>query len=87
MTYGQSDIIIATKHGKSIRFDEQEARAMGRPAKGVRGINLSKGDEVVGMEQAPREASNPMCCPSAKTALVNARPLANTNASAAAGWA
>ncbi len=59
MTYGQSDIIIATKHGKSIRFDEQEARAMGRPAKGVRGINLSKGDEVVGMEQAPREGNQP----------------------------
>lgn len=59
MTYGQSDIIIATKHGKSIRFDEQEARAMGRPAKGVRGINLSKGDEVVGMEQAPREGEQP----------------------------
>lgn len=59
MTFGKSDIIIATKHGKSIRFDENEARPMGRPAKGVRGISLSKGDEVVGMEQAPNDAQQP----------------------------
>ena len=59
MTFGKSDIIIATKHGKSIRFDENEARPMGRPAKGVRGISLSKGDEVVGMEQAPNDAPQP----------------------------
>ncbi len=59
MTFGKSDIIIATKHGKSIRFDENEVRAMGRPAKGVRGIALAKGDEVVGMEQAPNDAEQP----------------------------
>lgn len=59
MTYGKSDIIIATKHGKSIRFDENQVRAMGRPAKGVRGINLAKGDEVVGMEHAPTDAQQP----------------------------
>ena len=59
MTFGKSDIIIATKHGKSIRFDENEARPTGRPAKGVRGISLSKGDEVVGMEQAPNDAQQP----------------------------
>ncbi len=59
MTYGKSDIIIATKNGKSIRFDENQVRAMGRPAKGVRGVNLSKGDEVVGMEHALREGDQP----------------------------
>ncbi len=59
MTFGKSDIIIATKHGKSIRFDENEVRSMGRPAKGVRGIALAKGDEVVGMEQAPNEGEQP----------------------------
>ncbi len=59
MTFGKSDIIIATKHGKSIRFAENEVRPMGRPAKGVRGISLSKGDEVVGMEQAPNDAPQP----------------------------
>ncbi len=59
MTFGKSDIAIATKQGKSIRFDENEVRSMGRPAKGVRAITLAKGDEVVGMEQAPTEGAQP----------------------------
>ena len=54
-TYGKSDILIATKNGKSIRFDENEVRSMGRPAKGVRAIDLAEGDVVVGMEQAPND--------------------------------
>ena len=58
-THGNSDILIATKQGKSIRFDENQVRAMGRTAKGVRGIRLAQGDSVVGMEQAPREGSQP----------------------------
>jgi len=59
MTFGKSDIAIATKQGKSIRFDENEVRSMGRPAKGVRGITLAKGDEVVGMEQASNDGEQP----------------------------
>ncbi|MBO4675057.1 MAG: DNA gyrase subunit A [Elusimicrobiaceae bacterium] len=55
MTFGKSDILIATKNGKSIRFDENEVRSMGRPAKGVRAIELGEGDVVVGMEQAPND--------------------------------
>ena len=43
-------MILASKHGKSIRFDESQVRAMGRSATGVRGINVSGSDEVVGME-------------------------------------
>ena len=58
-THGNSDILIATKQGKSIRFDENQVRAMGRTAKGVRGIRLASGDSVVGMEQAPREGAQP----------------------------
>ncbi len=54
MTYGNSDIIVATKNGKSIRFDENQVRAMGRPAKGVRSIFLQTDDLVVGMEQVPQ---------------------------------
>ena len=57
MTYGKSDILVATKKGKSIRFDENEVRSMGRPARGVRAINLAEGDEVVGMEQAPNDGT------------------------------
>lgn len=46
-TDGKSDLIIGTKNGLSIRFNEEDVRDMGRTAKGVRGIRLVKGDEVV----------------------------------------
>lgn len=47
---GQSDIFIATKEGMSIRFNEDDVRSMGRAARGVKGITLSKDDVVIGME-------------------------------------
>jgi len=49
-SFGQNDIIIVTKKGQSIRFKEQDIREMGRPASGVKGISLKKGDKVVGMD-------------------------------------
>jgi DNA gyrase subunit A len=49
-TDGNSSILIATKMGKSIRFDENDIRTIGRVGQGVRGIKLEKGDEVIGME-------------------------------------
>lgn len=49
LTDGSSQIMLAAKDGKSIRFDESAARPMGRTASGVRGIRLEKGDEVIGM--------------------------------------
>ncbi|MBU4124617.1 MAG: DNA gyrase subunit A [Nanoarchaeota archaeon] len=49
-TTGENDIMLVTKKGQSIRFKEQDIREMGRPAAGVRGINLKKDDEVVGMD-------------------------------------
>ena len=45
-----NEVIIASRTGKSIRFNEGDARAMGRSAAGVRGMSLADGDEVVGME-------------------------------------
>ena len=48
ITDGSNDIIIATKEGMAIRFNESNVRDMGRTATGVRGINLSKGDIVIG---------------------------------------
>ena len=59
LTNGKSDIVIATKQGKSIRFDETQVRAMGRTAMGVIGIRMAEGDSVVGMEHAPREGQQP----------------------------
>ncbi|MBI4691390.1 MAG: DNA gyrase subunit A [Nitrospirae bacterium] len=51
-TDGKSDLIIGTKNGLSIRFNEEDVRDTGRTSKGVRGIRLTKGDEVVSAEVA-----------------------------------
>jgi DNA gyrase subunit A len=50
---GKDDIFMATSEGQSIRFSEEDVRAMGRTARGVRGINLSDNDHVVAMEVLP----------------------------------
>ena len=42
-------VVLSTREGMAIRFDESDVRSMGRPAYGVKGINLEDGDEVVGM--------------------------------------
>jgi DNA gyrase subunit A len=42
--------MLATKHGMAIRFNEEDVRAMGRSATGVKGITLEEGDEVVSLE-------------------------------------
>ena len=49
-TSGGEDIILVTENGMSIRFNENDVRAMGRTATGVKGITLSKGDKVVSMD-------------------------------------
>jgi DNA gyrase subunit A len=49
---GASDVFIGTRQGKAIRFHEDDVRAMGRTAYGVRGIQLRDGDEVVAMQVA-----------------------------------
>ncbi|ODT45418.1 MAG: DNA gyrase subunit A [Nitrospira sp. SCN 59-13] len=50
LTDGQREILLGTKQGITIRFKEEDVRAMGRTAHGVRGITLESGDEVIGME-------------------------------------
>jgi DNA gyrase subunit A len=49
VTTGDSQVILGTRDGMAIRFSEQDARPIGRATSGVRGINLAKKDEVVGM--------------------------------------
>ncbi len=49
MTDGHSQVIVATKKGMAIRFEESDVRPMGRQARGVKAITLKDGDEVVGM--------------------------------------
>ena len=48
-TEGDTEIIIATHDGSAVRFEESGARAMGRTARGVRGIRIAEGDEVCGV--------------------------------------
>lgn len=49
MTDGNSDLVIGTRNGFAIRFNEKNVRDMGRTATGVRGVRLGKGDHVVGL--------------------------------------
>src|SRR6202453_4184852 len=59
ITDGQQVIFLATDDGMAIRFNEQDLRPMGRPATGTRGINLRKGDYVIGAAATPsNEARN-----------------------------
>ncbi len=57
VTNGDVDVILGTRSGMAIRFGEQDARPIGRATSGVRGINLSQGDEVVGMVTLRRPES------------------------------
>ncbi len=54
-TDGNQIIFLATHEGMAIRFDENDVRSMGRPAYGVRGVDLVKGDYLVGLAATPRE--------------------------------
>ncbi len=49
LTSGRDQVVLITREGMSIRFSEEDVRAMGRPAAGVRGISLEKTDAVVGL--------------------------------------
>lgn len=55
-TDGQKKIVLGTRNGYAIIFDEDEVRPMGRIARGVRGIKLRDGDEVVGMDTIKRDS-------------------------------
>ncbi|HEX5438500.1 MAG TPA: DNA gyrase subunit A [Gemmatimonadaceae bacterium] len=57
ITSGTNDVVLATRHGLSIRFHEQDVREMGRDTTGVKGIELRDDDVVVGMVIIKREAT------------------------------
>lgn len=63
---GQSDIFIATKEGMSIRFNENDVRAMGRSARGVKGITLAETDAVVAMEVLEKNTQDTILMVTAK---------------------
>jgi DNA gyrase subunit A len=55
LTDGNQIVFLASHDGQAIRFDENDVRSMGRPAYGVRGMNLDKGDYIVGMATTPKD--------------------------------
>lgn len=55
MTDGNNDIMIGTRNGFAVRFNEKDVRQMGRTATGVRGVRLGKGDKVVGLLVVKRQ--------------------------------
>jgi len=50
MTSGENEVVISTSQGQAIRFHEKDARPLGRVSRGVRGIRLRPGDQVIGMD-------------------------------------
>lgn len=56
-TTGKNEIVISTLQGQAIRFGEGDVRAMGRVSRGVRGIRLRTGDEVIGMDVVQEDSS------------------------------
>jgi DNA gyrase subunit A len=57
LTSGRDQVVLITREGMSIRFSEEDVRAMGRPAGGVRGINLEKSDAVVALAVVVTDAT------------------------------
>src|SRR5216117_2311872 len=57
VTDGKNDIVLATRHGMSIRFHEKDVRAMGRTATGVKGIELEKRDQVIDLVVVRRKST------------------------------
>ncbi|MFH1734953.1 MAG: DNA gyrase subunit A [bacterium] len=54
---GKDDVVLGTRQGKAIRFNEEKVRAMGRTAAGVKGISIGAGDFVIGMVVVKREGT------------------------------
>jgi len=71
ITDGQHDVMLFSDAGKAVRFDENDVRPMGRTARGVRGMNLGEGHQVIAILVAPAEAAE-----GTEAAVVDANGLA-----------
>jgi DNA gyrase subunit A len=77
LTTGSNHIILGTRDGMTIRFEESQVRSMGRASRGVKGINLRSGDAVVGMVIVEEKAALFTVCENGygkRTGLENYRP-------------
>ncbi len=57
MTNGDNEVVISTQQGQAIRFHEKDVRPMGRVSRGVRGIRLRTGDQVIGMDVVEKDSN------------------------------
>jgi DNA gyrase subunit A len=57
MTNSDNEVVISTQQGQAIRFHEKDARPMGRVSRGVRGIRLRSGDQVIGMDIVEKDSN------------------------------
>ncbi len=62
LTFGKNEVILVSRDGHVLRYDENEVRAMGRASRGVRGMRLSRGDELVGVLWVENEANMFLIC-------------------------
>ena len=85
ITDGANEVVLATRLGKAIRFNESDVRSMGRNTEGVMGIRLGKGDEVVGMVVVRRRTRR--CSPQPSTEWANGARSATIGSRRGAGWA
>src|ERR1035438_6521112 len=76
LTDGEQIVFLASHNGQAIRFGEEDVRPMGRPAYGVRGMNLDKGDYIVGMATTAKDAKQ------AEEAAARAKAKAGVEATA-----
>ena len=60
LTNGENYIFLGTREGKAIRFREDDVRAMGRPARGVRAMDLADGDAIIGAEVVEKDGPDPV---------------------------
>lgn len=62
LTSGSSEVLIATKEGKAIRFNESGIRSVGRTGQGVKGVSIEGNNEVIGMITVEKEQKNDILC-------------------------
>ena len=84
-TSGDDDIIMVSRSGQAARFNEDQVRPMGRDTAGVKGMNVSRGDNRVLAMDVVRPT--PSCWSSPRTATASARPSRSTRSRAVARWA
>jgi DNA gyrase subunit A len=86
ITDGHHDVMLFSDAGKAVRFDENDVRPMGRTARGVKGMNLGEGHEVIAMLVAPSELEGVTIASDASQVSPSSVWKAHTNCRIYASW-